>query len=256
MAELITLFFLSQLAWIEWRYARVRRLSAGRIAYLRFFQFLSTAVVLCVLSVSFVLGWLGSFISFVVFFWRFQSYVKRSLALVAAAPDRLDEPLFSSEVKFLQTIKHERLDEVLSAKIEKKQGAATVPQNTFQSRAIVNRENIDIVCFDYLDDKGEFSSREVCVSMVGQSEFGGEDFAEGELRTFKYDRVAGDIVSVMTGEVIEPSSWADDLSQSCRILEHPAIALKRQSFSSFSTELSLCFRGRENGRQPIGANSA
>lgn len=80
------------------------------------------------------------------------------------------------------------------------------------SKAVVKGNNLDVVKFDYLNAKGEYSSRRVKVMMVGQWEFRGVDLDKHQHRSFKFDRVIGSIVSEVTGEVIDTSSWADNLA--------------------------------------------
>lgn len=83
------------------------------------------------------------------------------------------------------------------------------PVKAFGSPRIVRGERLDKVRFDYLNAKGEYSSRRVLVQMVGEWEFEGIDLDKGDTRTFRYERVVGDITSLNTGEILDPEEWRD-----------------------------------------------
>lgn len=76
---------------------------------------------------------------------------------------------------------------------------------------IVTGRNLDLIRFDYLNQQGEFSSRRIKVTMVGAWNFKGIDLDKHAERTFRYERVIGDITSEKTGEVLEPEDWADSM---------------------------------------------
>lgn len=83
------------------------------------------------------------------------------------------------------------------------------PVKVFGSPRIVRGERLDKVQFDYLNAKGEYSSRRVLVQMVGEWEFEGIDLDKEDTRTFRYERVVGDITSLNTGEILDPEEWRD-----------------------------------------------
>lgn len=83
--------------------------------------------------------------------------------------------------------------------------------NVFDPPRIVRGERLDKVRFDYLNAKGEYSSRRVLVQMVGEWEFEGIDLDKENTRTFRYERVIGDIMSLNTGEILDPEEWRDGL---------------------------------------------
>lgn len=85
------------------------------------------------------------------------------------------------------------------------------PVKVFGSPRIVRGERLDKVQFDYLNAKGEYSSRRVLVQMVGEWEFEGIDLDKEDTRTFRYERVIGDITSLNTGEICAPEEWRDGL---------------------------------------------
>lgn len=68
-----------------------------------------------------------------------------------------------------------------------------------------------MIRFDYLNAKGELASRRVKVTMVGQWQFEGIDLSKREERTFRHDRVIGDITSELTGEINDPIEWASSI---------------------------------------------
>ena len=63
------------------------------------------------------------------------------------------------------------------------------------------------VRFDYIDAGGRWSRRTVSIAAHGDEMF--DAFCEDrqDLRTFRYDRIQGDIIDVDTGEVIEVRTW-------------------------------------------------
>lgn len=67
---------------------------------------------------------------------------------------------------------------------------------------------LDEVRFDYINAEGEYSSRRLVVQVIGENYFEGFDPDKLETRTFRYDRVVGDIVSELTGESIVPGAWS------------------------------------------------
>lgn len=77
--------------------------------------------------------------------------------------------------------------------------------------SIVHGRRLDVIRFDYLNAKGELASRRVKVTMVGQWQFEGIDLSKREERTFRHDRVIGDITSELTGEINDPIEWASSI---------------------------------------------
>lgn len=69
---------------------------------------------------------------------------------------------------------------------------------------------IDVIRFDYEDRNGDLSAREVEVSAISDDYFEGWCRERKETRTFRLDRVIGDIVSLETGEIDNPYAWAGE----------------------------------------------
>lgn len=75
-------------------------------------------------------------------------------------------------------------------------------------KSIVHGKKLDVIRFDYRNAKNELAARRVKVTMIGQWQFEGIDLVKRAERTFRHDRVIGDITSELTGEVLSPGDWA------------------------------------------------
>lgn len=69
---------------------------------------------------------------------------------------------------------------------------------------------IDIIQFAYRDRSDRITSRTVEVSGLDDEYFEGWCRARRDVRTFRLDRVVGDVVSMDTGEVRSAFDWAGD----------------------------------------------
>lgn len=78
-----------------------------------------------------------------------------------------------------------------------------------QTRAIRRGWKLCEVAFMYEDAEGNVTSRVVTVHWVGDSTFKGECHDRQAERTFRLDRVLGDITDTETGEMLEPEEWAE-----------------------------------------------
>lgn len=74
---------------------------------------------------------------------------------------------------------------------------------------------LDVIRFDYRDRDGKPSSRTVEVTGLDDNYFEGWCKQRRAVRSFRLDRVIGDVVSMGTGEVRSPEEWAGDF------LDHP-----------------------------------
>ncbi|PXX79135.1 hypothetical protein [Rivihabitans pingtungensis] len=72
---------------------------------------------------------------------------------------------------------------------------------------------LDTVRFAYIDATGEYSDRRVVVRQLDGLCFQGLCLSRRATRTFRLDRVQGDITSEISGEVQEPWAWARDLAK-------------------------------------------
>lgn len=61
----------------------------------------------------------------------------------------------------------------------------------------------------YEDADGNITSRMVTVHWVGETTFKGECHARQAERSFRLDRVLGEITDTETGEMLEPEEWAE-----------------------------------------------
>lgn len=76
---------------------------------------------------------------------------------------------------------------------------------------ITHGDRLDVIRFDYVNQKGEFTSRRVMVQMVGEWQFEGIDLDKGAERTFRYESVMGNITSEKTGEALSPLLWRESI---------------------------------------------
>lgn len=76
------------------------------------------------------------------------------------------------------------------------------------TRAIRTGWRLCEVDFLYEDAKGDTSFRSVTVHWVGDSNFKGECHARQAERTFRLDRIIGDLTDRETGEILSPKKWA------------------------------------------------
>lgn len=65
--------------------------------------------------------------------------------------------------------------------------------------------------FSYTDSQGEESIREVDVSHISARNFFGWCHLRAEVRTFRWDRVSGDLMDLDTGEVYKPRKAFSEL---------------------------------------------
>ena len=72
---------------------------------------------------------------------------------------------------------------------------------------------LDTVQFAYIDATGEYSDRRVVVRQLDGQCFQGLCLNRRATRTFRLDRVQGDITSEISGEVQEPWTWARGLAK-------------------------------------------
>lgn len=72
---------------------------------------------------------------------------------------------------------------------------------------------LDTVQFAYIDASGEYSDRRVVVRQLDGLCFQGLCLSRRATRTFRLDRVLGDITSEISGEVQEPWTWARGLAK-------------------------------------------
>lgn len=82
------------------------------------------------------------------------------------------------------------------------------------SAGVSSNNSLDIIRFDYIDAEGDYSQRRVVVHQVDGIRFSGQCMSCHDRRTFRVDRVQGDITSELTGEVSQPHVWARAQSHS------------------------------------------
>lgn len=70
---------------------------------------------------------------------------------------------------------------------------------------------LDVVHFTYRDSSGELTQRRVVVRELEERYLTGVCLLRGAVRTFRLDRVVGELVSVETGEVAEALAWASGI---------------------------------------------
>lgn len=67
---------------------------------------------------------------------------------------------------------------------------------------------LDTIRFEYCSALGEVSQRRVVVRVIEDEYFEGRCLTRNAMRTFRFDRVQGDITSEESGEVANPYDWA------------------------------------------------
>ena len=65
------------------------------------------------------------------------------------------------------------------------------------------------------EDEGDISFRTVTVYSVTGSYIKGECHNRQAERTFRIDRIMGDLMGCGTGEIVSPKQWARDNAQRC-----------------------------------------
>ncbi|MEA1606136.1 hypothetical protein [Pseudomonas spirodelae] len=109
------------------------------------------------------------------------------------------EPLSKEQRKALNL--KERHPQVPKAKAEK----ATAQEPT---RAIRNGWSMGEVAFTYEDSAGDISYRTLTVHSVTATHIKGECHDRQAERTFRLDRIIGDLTDCDTGEMLSPKKWA------------------------------------------------
>lgn len=76
------------------------------------------------------------------------------------------------------------------------------------SRAIRTGWSMGEIAFTYEDTNGNITSRTVTVHSVSTTYIKGECQDRQAARTFRVDRIIGDLVDLETGEILNPKKWA------------------------------------------------
>ncbi|MNJ44627.1 hypothetical protein D3C77_396830 [compost metagenome] len=78
------------------------------------------------------------------------------------------------------------------------------------TRAIRAGWSMGQVEFSYEDTKGEITYRTVTVHSISKTYLKGECHGRQAERTFRIDRIIGDLVDCETGEIMSPKQWAKE----------------------------------------------
>ncbi|MGS0943736.1 WYL domain-containing protein (plasmid) [Pseudomonas luteola] len=135
--------------------------------------------------------------------WPFVSLVmlvKKHFVLKKQAPPALKPDLPSEG--FLQ--------KAPAPEPEKKIRPAPVKPIKEPTRAIRTGWKLGLVEFTYEDSKGAITSRKVTVHSVTHTYLKGKCHARKAERTFRLDRIIGDIVDLETGEILRPWEFAHE----------------------------------------------
>lgn len=103
---------------------------------------------------------------------------------------------------------------LLSKAQRKARNFKDLPSPPKVTRAIRTGWSLGRIEFSYVDADGEKTQRTVTVHSVTRVYFKGECHTRREERTFRLDRVVGDLVDCDTGEVLSPKEWARRNSRS------------------------------------------
>ncbi|MXR38001.1 hypothetical protein [Craterilacuibacter sinensis] len=82
-----------------------------------------------------------------------------------------------------------------------------------QSQSRITGNRLDAIRFSYLNADGKFSDRSVVVRVLDDEYFQGVCQSRRALRTFRLDRVIGQVTSEDTGEVDDAFSWAESVKE-------------------------------------------
>ena len=85
--------------------------------------------------------------------------------------------------------------------------------NRYERSYLQGRKNIQTVEFSYTNAEGVGSKRIVDVKEKKEEYFSGYCHFRNEKRTFRYDRIDGDIVIISTGEVVSPENFSGQWSK-------------------------------------------
>ncbi|SUX30700.1 Uncharacterised protein [Chromobacterium vaccinii] len=72
---------------------------------------------------------------------------------------------------------------------------------------------LDTIRFTYRDSKGDYSDRRVVVNVLDEEYFQGFCLSRNATRSFRLDRIVGDVTSETTGEIAPTFRWADQIRQ-------------------------------------------
>lgn len=70
---------------------------------------------------------------------------------------------------------------------------------------------LDTIRFTYRDSKGDYSDRRVVVNVLDEEYFQGFCLSRNATRTFRLDRIVGDVTSETTGEIAQIWRWVDQI---------------------------------------------
>lgn len=154
----------------------------------------------------------------------------RQDALVALLADHIDVVLADGEVSILESLDVLALVEAiaLGKTIEQMAGWQALADSAETPCGKVRRRKdadvltatagqpLDTIRFSYENSEGEYSERTVRVRSLGGEYFRGHCLKRRADRTFRLDRVIGEVTSEDTGEVADAWRWADGLRACAR----------------------------------------
>ncbi|TIH10814.1 hypothetical protein [Pseudomonas leptonychotis] len=94
------------------------------------------------------------------------------------------------------------------AALDKAWKKANKPDATTRTRAIRTGWRMGEVAFTYEDSAGDISHRTVTAHSVTSVYIKGECHDRQAERTFRLDRIIGDLTDCETGEILNPKKWA------------------------------------------------
>lgn len=162
--------------------------------------------------------------------WLAQHQPVKRDALAQLLANHLDEVLADGEISVLESLDVLDLVEALAqgksfADMQDWQALAPLIENeppkvkrrpSRQNPDRVTGSRLDAIRFHYLNAAGEHSDRRVVVRVLDGEYFQGVCQARRALRTFRLDRVVGQVTSEDTGEIADPQEWARSVSGGAR----------------------------------------
>lgn len=125
-----------------------------------------------------------------------------------------NKPLHSARPKLLTKEQRKAVNSTERQSQRRKSSSAVVSVEPRpakkQTRAIRTGWSMGQVEFSYQDTAGDITYRTVTVHSITRTYLKGECHGRQAERTFRVDRIIGDIVDCETGEMISPKKWVDE----------------------------------------------
>lgn len=130
------------------------------------------------------------------------------LGILVVAGRRIEEKERLEAERKVDRLRSPHRPSLLSKAQKKSLNFKDLPSPPKVTRAIRTGWSLGQVEFSYVDADGVKTQRTVTVHSVTRVYFKGECHTRREERTFRLDRIVGDLVDCDTGEILSPKEWA------------------------------------------------